>query len=79
MPSSKRTSNSSMVALSPTASLDSFSAIRNINNKIWSREKYGQELGISALFFFLATVHGLQDLSSSNRDQTWATATKSVS
>ena len=28
---------------------------------------------------FLATMHGLEDLSSSNRDQTWATAVKSVS
>lgn len=30
-----------MVDFSPIASLDSFSAIRNINNKIWSREKVG--------------------------------------
>ena len=50
MPSSKRTSNSSMVALSPRASLDSFSAIRNLNHKIRSREKYGQEVGISSFF-----------------------------
>lgn len=74
MPSSKRTSNSSVAALSPTASLDSFSAVRNLNNTTRSREKHGQELGTAS---FLATRQGVQDLSSSHRDQPWATAGKS--